>query len=74
MGMSREQRLEICLSCDKLTLETRTCTECDCNIDVKVIHPEGACPIGKWGTSDFEGPSPTWMIAQRNEQTSEPGE
>lgn len=42
----RQQRLDICNSCDKKMEDT--CSECSCLLSVRTSYQEITCPIGKW--------------------------
>lgn len=46
--ISAEERLNICLSCDKLIKLTKQCRECGCIMPAKVKLENATCPIGKW--------------------------
>lgn len=71
MSRTRDQRLDICLLCDNLEYETRTCQKIEASVETIIISPSGACPIGKWGPSSFEAPSATWAISQNNLASNE---
>ena len=43
-----EERLNICLSCDRFMKVTRTCKECGCLMDAKTKLENAFCPLGKW--------------------------
>ena len=43
----REQRFDICKSCDKLG-ERDFCKVCGCYMPAKTYLPHGSCPLGKW--------------------------
>jgi hypothetical protein len=47
-----EERLKICMSCDRFMKATRTCKECGCFMDAKTKIGHAYCPLGKW--SEFE--------------------
>lgn len=49
----RNQRLEICRSCDKLG-DRDFCKMCGCYMPAKTYLPHGRCPIGKWNTITVE--------------------
>ena len=42
----REQRLEICHSCDQL--EHGRCKSCSCVMAMKTMIADAECPMGKW--------------------------
>lgn len=48
----RQQRLDICLSCDKLYKPTHQCKLCGCFMGVKTWMTEQACPARKWGPGE----------------------
>jgi hypothetical protein len=43
-----EQRLNICLECDRLINLTKQCKECGCIMPAKVKLEKATCPLGKW--------------------------
>lgn len=45
----RTERMNICLSCEKLYKPTTTCKACGCFMSAKTWMPRQACPLGKWG-------------------------
>lgn len=44
----RENRLEICNSCEYLIQLTNQCTKCGCFMSLKTKLRNAECPIGKW--------------------------
>jgi hypothetical protein len=46
----REERWNICSTCDKLYKPTNSCKLCGCFMKVKTTLPFAECPIKKWGT------------------------
>lgn len=44
----RNQRYDICKSCDQLYEPTSTCKICHCFMSVKTYLPAAKCPINKW--------------------------
>lgn len=50
----REERLNICLSCDKLYTPTKSCKLCGCFMVLKTWLPGQNCPINKWGRAEPE--------------------
>lgn len=44
----REQRLEICMSCDKLIHKIDMCKLCGCLVHAKTWVAQTSCPIKKW--------------------------
>lgn len=44
----RNERYNICLSCDKLYKPTSTCKVCGCFMQLKTWMPEQRCPLYKW--------------------------
>lgn len=45
----REERMSICLSCEKLYKPTTTCKMCGCFMSLKTWLPRQSCPANKWG-------------------------
>lgn len=43
-----KQRLDICLSCDRLIKLTKQCRECGCIMSAKVTLEKAVCPLSKW--------------------------
>lgn len=43
-----KERLDICLSCDRLIKLTKQCRECGCIMPAKVKLEKATCPLGKW--------------------------
>lgn len=43
-----KQRLNLCLSCEKLIQTTKQCLECGCFMSLKVKLKDATCPLGKW--------------------------
>jgi len=43
-----KQRLEICVSCDRLQKNIYMCKECGCFMKIKAMFPESECPLHKW--------------------------
>ena len=44
----REERLNICLSCEHLFHPTMSCKKCGCFTKAKTWLPSQKCPVGKW--------------------------
>jgi rRNA maturation endonuclease Nob1 len=42
------ERMPICLECEKLFKPSRTCKECGCFMVIKTSLTESKCPLGKW--------------------------
>lgn len=42
------ERLNICLSCDRLIKLTKQCRECGCIMPAKVRIENATCPLSKW--------------------------
>lgn len=42
------QRMNICMSCDRLFKTTRQCKECGCFMKIKVRLKNASCPLDKW--------------------------
>ena len=45
--LSKEQRLDICKSCDQLLLGTM-CNQCKCIVQIKTLLRFQKCPLDKW--------------------------
>ena len=43
-----QDRLNICLSCDRLINLTKQCRECGCIMPAKVKLEKATCPLNKW--------------------------
>lgn len=41
-------RMDICLSCDRLTKSTKQCKECGCFMHLKTKLSAATCPLSKW--------------------------
>lgn len=41
-----EARIDVCLSCDRLSGET--CLACGCYVEFRTALKSGSCPKGKW--------------------------
>tara|TARA_A100001201_G_scaffold94602_1_gene81995 strand:+ start:950 stop:1198 length:249 start_codon:yes stop_codon:yes gene_type:complete len=48
----RNERYEICKSCDKAILGKNICSVCKCFLPLKTSLPLTECPLGKWGKID----------------------
>jgi hypothetical protein len=46
------ERINICLGCDRLFKPTNQCKECGCVMTWKTQLPHASCPLGKWGSVD----------------------
>ena len=44
----QKERMDICLSCDKLYKPTGSCKVCGCFMQLKTWMPDQRCPLGKW--------------------------
>lgn len=44
----REERYNICLSCEHLFQPTQSCKKCGCFVKAKTWLPSQYCPIHKW--------------------------
>ncbi len=42
------ERLGTCSLCENFNKETLICSQCGCNMRVKVLIPVIKCPIGRW--------------------------
>lgn len=49
---TRNDRLEICLSCEHLMHTTQQCKKCGCFVQAKTWLPSQRCPINKWPAVD----------------------
>lgn len=47
-GHIQKERYDICLSCDKLYLPSKTCKVCGCFMNIKTWMPKQSCPLKKW--------------------------
>jgi len=47
-----QARYDICKACDKFTLENAKCSECGCNMKIKVKVATVECPLLKWGVDN----------------------
>jgi hypothetical protein len=45
----RNQRYDICKSCERFLNPIKMCRECGCNMPLKTWLKDAECPIGKWG-------------------------
>ena len=45
---TKNNRIYICLNCDKLNTTTRQCEVCGCFILVKIQFKKSKCPESKW--------------------------
>jgi len=43
-----QNRLDICLACDRLIAKTKQCKECGCFMAIKTKLENATCPLGKW--------------------------
>jgi len=44
----KQERLNICKSCDRYIHATTQCKECGCIMKMKTSIPHANCPLGKW--------------------------
>jgi hypothetical protein len=44
----REERMNICNSCEHLFKPTTTCKKCGCFMKLKTYLPTQKCPLNKW--------------------------
>lgn len=44
----RENRYNICKSCDEFDKNFKICKVCSCIMPVKVVWTDSECPTGKW--------------------------
>ena len=52
----KNQRLEICKTCEKYDAQQVRCIECGCFLESKAGFALNSCPIGKWEESNKD-----WM-------------
>ena len=45
---SQKTRREICNGCDKNDREQNRCTECGCDLEMKIKFAAMTCPLQKW--------------------------
>jgi hypothetical protein len=43
-----KDRINTCLSCDRLIKKTMQCKECGCFMNLKAKLPHATCPLDKW--------------------------
>ena len=43
-----EERMEVCLNCDKLRRDNNRCSVCGCFMVAKTRNPKSTCPLDKW--------------------------
>jgi len=43
-----QNRLNICLGCDRLNQTLQNCKECGCFVRAKTKFKQEKCPLGKW--------------------------
>jgi hypothetical protein len=48
----KQNRLEICNSCDSLIAKLQMCKECGCYMPAKAMFASVSCPINKWPTAE----------------------
>lgn len=44
-----EERMKICVECDRFNETLSQCRECGCFMKAKTKWPMAVCPINKWG-------------------------
>ena len=44
----KQERLDICRSCDKFNSQNTTCNECGCFLNIKTSWASEKCPLDKW--------------------------
>jgi hypothetical protein len=44
----RDERLNICMSCEHLVKFTKQCKKCGCFMAIKTKIGPAECPVGKW--------------------------
>jgi hypothetical protein len=44
----REERLNLCLSCEHLFKPTNSCKKCGCFVKAKTWLKDAKCPLNKW--------------------------
>ena len=52
----KNQRLEICKTCEKYDAQQVRCVECGCFLEAKTSFALNSCPLEKWTESDKD-----WM-------------
>ena len=57
----KNQRLEICKTCEKYDAQQVRCIECGCFLEAKTSFALNSCPLGKWEESDKD-----WMEQKFN--------
>jgi hypothetical protein len=58
----KQNRLNICKTCDKYDEEPNRCKECGCMLEYKTGFALDSCPLGKWKES-----SEDWMNGKFDE-------
>lgn len=48
----RDERFNMCLSCEHLIQATKTCKKCGCFMTAKTWLPHASCPIHKWEAAE----------------------
>jgi len=48
----KNDRMNICNSCDRFIKSTTQCKECGCIMKIKTSLPHASCPLGKWNQVD----------------------
>lgn len=44
-----DARMAICLGCEDISADNKSCTKCGCNLANKCSFKSSSCPVGKWG-------------------------
>lgn len=47
----KQQRLEICSTCEHYSLKLNSCKKCGCYLPAKTAFAKTTCPVGKWQES-----------------------
>jgi Family of unknown function (DUF6171) len=48
----KNDRMNICNSCDRFIKSTTQCKECGCIMKMKTSIPHASCPLGKWNSAN----------------------
>ena len=46
--ITRDERLNLCMSCEHLFKPTNTCKKCGCFVKAKTWLKDAKCPLNKW--------------------------
>ena len=59
-----EKRLKLCISCDRYNSDTKTCSECGCNVEIKAKWALEYCPLKKWDKMEQKTPGGIYLPAK----------